>query len=354
MIATTRLTFVLALALGATAAGCSSDPSQMGGGDDDGGGGGGGGNNPKPLDPTGTYTMHSTFDLASNMPGTAGTVVNTIISATDDKADPTLWILDHLIAQLPENNAIERGVKSALEFTEPAIADYLNTKLLDIAPDFVTTMVQVGHDFGDVAKHVGLTETLQLSGSAGNYTAVHSVVGVHFKLDNQDKEVTLAMYRVPNVVVGNVAVTMDPAGQLTIAAHDVPLAYGQLLRLGLDAAIIPLIDSGSHSLNDLLVHEVNCQSVATAIVNQFGIGSVNAIAAACTAGLAAAANLVYAQIDAIDGTALKFAINGTARAVDKNNDRTIDAIQTGTWAGTLAYGSTPTPLLPATFFGERN
>ena len=41
----TKVRFVaLALALGATAGGCSSDPSMMpGGGDDDGGGGGGGG-----------------------------------------------------------------------------------------------------------------------------------------------------------------------------------------------------------------------------------------------------------------------------------------------------------------------
>ena len=349
MTATTRLFVVLALALGATT-GCSSDPSGMGEGP---GGGGGSDDHPKPLDPTGTYTMHSTFDLATNMPGTAGTVVNTIIAATDDKADPTLWILDQLIAQLPESNAIERGIKSALEFAEPAIADYLNGKLLDFAPDFVTTMVQVGHDFGDIAKHVGLTETLQLAGANGTYTATHSVVGVHFKLDNQDKDVTLATYRVPNVVVGNVAVTMDQHGQLTIAPHQVPLAYGQLLRLGLDAAIIPLIDSNSHSLNDLLAHEINCQSVAKAIVDQFGIGSVSALASACTSGLTAGANYIYSRIDAIDSTALQFSINGTARAVDKNNDRTIDAIQTGTWAGTLAYGSTPTPLLPATFFGER-
>src|ERR1041384_2537822 len=111
MTATTRLFVVLALALGATT-GCSSDPSGMGEGP---GGGGGSDDHPKPLDPTGTYTMHSTFDLATNMPGTAGTVVNTIIAATDDKADPTLWILDQLIAQLPESNAIGRGIKRSEE-----------------------------------------------------------------------------------------------------------------------------------------------------------------------------------------------------------------------------------------------
>src|SRR5262245_10862034 len=155
MTATYRLLVVLALALGATTA-CSSDPSAMGDGPR---GPGGGDDQPKPLDPTGIYTMHSTFDLATNMPGTAGNVVNSIIAATDDKSDPTLWILDQLIAQLPESNSIERGIKTALQFGEPAIADYLNGKLLDFAPDFVTTMVQVGRDFGDIAKHVGLTES---------------------------------------------------------------------------------------------------------------------------------------------------------------------------------------------------
>ena len=76
----TKVRFVaLALALGATAGGCSSDPSMMpGGGDDDGGGSdgsGGGGTTPPPpapLDATGKYTMHSTFDIATNLPGTAG------------------------------------------------------------------------------------------------------------------------------------------------------------------------------------------------------------------------------------------------------------------------------------------
>jgi hypothetical protein len=62
---------------------------------------------------------------------------------------------------------------------------------------------------------------------------------------------------------------------------------------------------------------------------------------------------VYSEISGIDGTALKFGLSGSARATDKNNDRKIDAIQTGTWAGTLSYGGTPTPLAPATFFGER-
>jgi hypothetical protein len=348
MITPTRLALVAALALTATAA-CGADPSSMGGDD------GGGGDQPPsgPLDPTGTYAVHSTFDLATNMPGTAGAVVNTIIDATDNANDPTQWVLEQLIAQLPTSNVFERGVKDALDLGKGAIADYLNDKLLGLAPDFLPKLVQVGSDFGDIAKQFGLNETLTLTRSGTDYVAVHSIVGVHYQLGNQQGDLAFANYQMSNVVVSSITVQMDPTGQLTIAAHDVPLAYGQLLRLGLDAAIIPAIDPSAHNLNDLLVHEVNCQAIASAIVSEFGIGGASTLAAACTVGLSAGANLVYSKISAIDGTALRFSINGSARAVDRNNDPQNDQIQTGTWAGTLAYGTAPTPLIPATFFGER-
>ena len=346
---TNSLALALALALGTTAAACGgTSPSDMAGGDGGGSGGGSGGGNQKPLDATGKYAVHSTFDLATNMPGTAGTVVNTIIAATDGSDDPTRWILDQLIAQLPSGT-----VKSVLTSGEGFVAGYLNDRLLAIAPDFVSTMVQVGHDFGDIAKQFGLNETLELTHAGTDYAAVHSVTGAHFKLGNQEADYTLANYNMANVVVNNVAVTMDATGQLTIAAHNIPLAYGKLMRLGLDAAIIPALDASARNLGDLLAHTVDCQAVGAAIADAIGIGSASTFAGACTLGLAAGANFVYSKIDAIDGTALQFGLSGTAKGFDKNNDRTIDTIATGTWSGTLSYGTTPAPLAPSTFFGER-
>lgn len=347
---TNSLVLALALAFGTTAAACGgTDPSDMtGGGDGSGSGGGSGGGNQKPLDATGKYAVHSTFDLATNMPGTAGTVVNTIIAATDGSDDPTRWILDQLISQLPSGT-----VKSVLTSGEGFVAGYLNDRLLAIAPDFVSTMVQVGHDFGDIAKQFGLNETLELTHTGTDYMAVHSVTGAHFKLGNQEADYTLANYNMANVVVNNVAVTMDATGQLTIAAHNVPLAYGKLMRLGLDAAIIPELDASARNLGDLLAHTVDCQAVGAAIADAIGIGSASTFAGACSLGLSAGANFVYSKIDAIDGTALQFGLSGTAKGFDKNNDRTIDTIATGTWSGTLSYGTTPAPLAPSTFFGER-
>jgi hypothetical protein len=348
MITTTRLALVAALALGTIAA-CGPGSSGMGG--DDGPGGGDDQPPTKPLDATGTYTVHSTFDLATNMPGTAGAVINTIIAATDDGDDPSRWIVDQILNQLPSST-----LKTGLKIAEDLAIGALNDELLKVAPDFVSTMVQTGQDFGALAKHVGLNETLTLAQSqaAGSYLATHSVVGLHYELGNQKGDLAFTSYRLPDIAVSSVAVTMDATGQLTIAAHDVPLTYGKLLRLGLDAAVIPMIDGSAHNLGDLLQHQVDCKAVGTAIANAIDFGSAaGTLESYCKAGLSAGASLVYAKIEAIDSTALRFSINGSARAVDRTNDRMIDQIQTGTWAGTLAYGTTPTPLIPATFFGER-
>lgn len=346
---TNRFILVLALALASGAAGCATDPSGMG--DDDGGGGGGGGGDddgpPRPLDATGRYSVRSTFDLATNMPGTAGTVVNTIIAATDEPADPTQWIVDQILAQLSEG-----PVKSALNAAKPFVVGYLNERLLQFAPDFLTTMVHVGHDFGDIARQFSLNETLELTRSGTDYVAVHTLTGAHFKLGTVERDYALVTYRLPNVVVSNVAVTMNSSGQLTIAAHKLPMPYGQLLRVGLDAAIIPLLDSTAHNLSELLTHKVNCQTVGDAIGEALGFGA-STFRTACSAGITAGANFVYTKLDAINGSALEFGLSGSAQAADNNNDRQIDAIQTGTWAGTLSYAGSPTPLIPAAFSAER-
>jgi hypothetical protein len=348
---------VLALALGSTAAGCSTaDPASMTGDDDPpmGDPGTDPGTGPKeppplaPLDVTGTYTVHSTFDLATHMPGTAGTVVNTVIQLTDTANDnPTRWLLDQILSKLPDGT-----VKSALSFAESVGVGFLNDKLLDFAPDFVVSMIQTGTDFGDLAKHFGLNETLTLTGSGTTYTGVHTVTGVHFKLGNQEGDYAFANYHLANVVVNDVAITMDPTGQLTIAAHSLPLAYGKLLRLGLDAVIIPALDSTAHNLNELFAHLIDCQKVADFITDKIIFGNA-LIKSACDLGIDAGANFVYSKIESIDSTALAFGLSGTARAQDKDNDRKIDVIQTGSWSGTMTYGATPVAMSPSAFYGER-
>src|SRR5450755_1713215 len=101
-----NLGYALILTLGTAAAGCAADPvGTPGGGSDNGSDngsdhGGGSGSN-QALDASGKYSMQSTFDIATNVPGTAGEIVNDIIDATDSPDDPTHWVLQQLVNAMP-------------------------------------------------------------------------------------------------------------------------------------------------------------------------------------------------------------------------------------------------------------
>jgi hypothetical protein len=347
-----NLSFALALALGAVAAGCAADSPNGGGG---GGGGGGSGSDdaPRPMDASGKYQMASTFDIATNAPGKVGEVVNTFIAMTDGAADPAEWLIDQIIAKTTNST-----LKNILTTAKPFVAGYLNDRLLEIAPDFVTTIVQVGNDFGQMAKNFGVNETLDVSGSGMMYTSTVTALGVHFKVDNVESDINFADHAMMPVSVANVGLTLDATGKLDIGEHKLPLSYGKVLRLGLDEMIIPSIDPTATNLQTLLTDLVDCaavgQAINDALVDQFGFGGgAGTWQTACTAGLAFGSSAVYGKIDSIDSSALEFGLVGTAKAVDSNKDSKVDTIQTGKWTGTLSYAGTPAPLSAATFSGTR-
>ena len=326
----------------------------MGGGDGSGSGSGSGSDDtPKALDATGKYMVQSQFDVEANMPGTAGEVVRAFIDATDDPDDPTRWILDQIIAQMPSGT-----FKSILQGAEGFVAGYLNDQLLSIAPNFVVTILDVGNDFGDIAKHFGIDEELDVAKMGTDYMSVVTANGVHFKVNGTDLDYAFADYQLQNVIVNNVGVQLDATAKMTIAEHKLPIAYGKVLRLGLDNAIIPLVDPNATNLGELLADNIDCSAVGQAIddalASQFGYGGGASFwTSACSDGLQFGANAIYQKIDAIDGSALEFDVTGTAKALDTNQDLKVDTIQTGKWDGTLSYAGTPAPLSTATFNGKR-
>ncbi len=303
---------------------------------------------PDNVDLTGKYQIKSNFDLATNAPGQVGDITNTFISMTDDPDDPTNFILDKII----ENTS--GTVKSILQGAKPFIAGYLNDRLLDIAPDFVSTIIAVGDDFGQVAKNFGLNETLEVAGAEGNWLAKHTVTGARFKIDNVESDYPFADYGVQPIVVEGVGLQVETSGKLTLAQHTVGLKYGSVLRIALDAAIIPSLDPTAANLGQLMQHQVDCQAVGQYIADAVGFGFVSGAAAtACNVGLQKAADAIYAKIAGLDGSALDLGLEGTAKALDTDQNGAIDKIQTGAWAGTASYAGNPAPLAGATFFGSR-
>lgn len=341
---TRNLSMSLLLALGVTAVGCAAEAPGPAGDDtqdptnppED---------QPVPTTPEGKFSVQSDFDLATNLPGTAGTVVNYFIRATDDPDDPTRFIVEQLVNALPNGS-----VKNTLNGAIPFVAGYLNDRLLEVAPDFVTTIVNVGDAFGQVAHNFGTIEVLDVTASGA---ATKTVQGLHFKVDNIDLDYNFADYGMQDIKVEGLQVSLETSGKLGISKHTVGLKYGSVLRLALDQAIIPLVDPSAQNLGDLLKNLVNCQAVGAYVYEAIGVGSASTFESACNAGLAAAGPALYAQLNNIDGSALQFELTGTARGIDKNRDGKMDDIAAGTWAGELKYAGSPAPLSTAKFFGKK-
>ena len=333
------------LALSAALGGCAANAPD--GDDYDGGGGSGGGDGEiLPMSAEGKFAMTSKFDIATNMPGTAGAVINGFIDATDSPDDPTHWILDQLVAKLPAGT-----LKNIVQGAIPFASGYLNDRLLDVAPDFVVTIRDIGNKFGQVARNFETLETLEV---AANGQASKTVNGVEFVVDNIPLQYMFKDYSMADVSVMGVAVAIDNTGKLTIGDHKVPLSYGKILRIGLDEVIIPFVDPTAQNLGDVLKHVVNCQKVGQYLYEAVNIGSASTFQSACDAGLQGGASALYGLLNKVDDSALEFNLNGIARGIDNNNDRKMDKIQTGAWTGTLAYGGTPAPLATgATFIGQR-
>lgn len=305
------------------------------------------------LDASGSYQMRSRFDLATNAPGKVGDAVRTIIDITDSPDDPSLWVLERVIEKMPSGSA-----KNFANSAKPYVAGYLNDRLLDFAPDLVSKFIAIGNDFGQIAKNFGLNEMLEVAQTSDGYVAVHTALGTHFTIDGVESDHNFADFQVANIVTSGVGVMLDQSGKLTIADHKLGLTMGKVLRVGLDGAIIPAIEPTAKNLGDVFVQNVDCVRVGIhirdALERAFGYGgSASQWQGACVSGLGAAAQFVYARIDAIDSSALEFSLVGEARGIDKNGDKKIDSIQTGAWTGNLSYAGTPAPLAGATFYGER-
>jgi hypothetical protein len=336
----------LSMLFAVSMAGCTSDAQSGGGGDGgDGGDGGGDAAQPVPTTPEGTYAMQSHFDLAANVPGTAGTITSYVIDATDSPGDPTLFIIQKLTAALPDGQ-----IKDAVASATPYVAGYLNDRLLEVAPTFVPKMLGLASAFGQVAQDFGMTEVLEVDGAG---RAVKTVKGLRFEVDGALQELAFADYGVAETRIEGLSVTLSKTGALAIGEHEVPVRYGQVMRLALDEVLIPLLDPASSNLGELFESAVNCKAVGRYVYDAIGFGSASTFEAACTAGLGAGATALYDLMRDIDSAALELTLTGEARGVDRDRDGKMDEIVTGTWRGGLRYAGTPAPLAAAKFYGSR-
>ncbi|HSN30160.1 MAG TPA: hypothetical protein VLT45_27925 [Kofleriaceae bacterium] len=324
-----------------------------------------------PIDPTGTFALRTSLHLAAPLPGPATAFLADVRAATDDPDDPSRFLVDKLISELPDGRT-----KTIAAELAPFLAAYLDARLAETSPRLLPGMHAVSNALASFSQELQPIEELRIAPDAppaertsatgdhaatfatdhaatfatdhvatvaSDHAATIAITGLRIgKLD-----VPLALGGIPEPAVA-VRVTYE-AGALTVGAHRLALPYSRLVRLALDRGIIPAVDPQANDLPTLLVDLVDCDHVGATMAEGVGVGPASVYADACVIALRAVAAEWYEHLDALDGMTIDLAIAGDARALDLDGDGRLDAIANGIWTGTLADVS----VAGSTFEGNR-
>jgi hypothetical protein len=303
------------------------------------------------LDATGSYRLESSFDLADGVPGPVGAVVNAIFDMTDDPTDPATWVIDQLLAQVNSTT-----VTNAIGSLRPGLDVALNEALLHATPGFVATIVNVGDDLGQVARRFGSVSTLTVGDDPDTgLVASHAFDAFRFSVEGQDFEYSMSELELEASRAERVKVTLRGRTRLSLARHELPVAYGHLMVFVLDHAIIPSIVPTAHNLGELLTGLIDCAQVGQLLATRIG-GPPLVYEIACKAGLTVGGALIEQQLDGVAAEAT-LGIEGDARPQSGSggNDGKIDRLDFGEWEGALTFpaGATALSRPKQTWTGER-
>jgi hypothetical protein len=304
---------------------------------------------PPEMDPQGWYRVNSTFDIATNMPGAAGSLVNGLIDATDDQDDPMSWVVDQMLDGMEDGT-----VKDILTASKPFVIGYLNDQVTSLAPGLANTLDQLGDRMAELTHNFGVNEVWQLTMTDQTYVASSTADGVRFTVAGVTNDYNFVDYDIDNVIVPGMLVTIDrQQSKLGIGEHDLPLPWGKIAHLGLDVAVIPTIDPTASSLQDLLDHQIDCAGVGQAIDDALGFGGQAFWASVCHGGMGVAADKIYDMVIPSE-TMLGMHLVGTSRYKDTDADYKIDVLEFGNWTGTMTMDATDADLAqPAAYVGSR-
>lgn len=305
---------------------------------------------PAPLDPAGAFAVTSAFSLAAPPPEAAA-AVDELLAMIDGPDDPSRYLIDLLVARLPEGQ-----IRSYAEAVAPYAAAYLRVRIDEVAPQFVDGARALGAGLSRIAHRFGARETLAIEpvGAAlGTATDVgrrwfsmsRTITGLRFELAPGAKtvDVDLASGGLADLVAvsrAELEQPLDVAGddaseRFVIEHHVLALPYAAVLRLGFDRAVIPSVVPTARDLADALVVLVDCAHLGAVVSEWIGLGSPSLYAQACELGLTSVAARIYARLDAVDAGDVSLGLRGAALAVDHDGNASMDALVGGAWTGTL-------------------
>jgi hypothetical protein len=309
---------------------------------------------PLPLDPVGRFAVTSTLSLAEPPPA-ADAVLDELLAATDGPDDPSRYLIDLMIARLPEGR-----VRTYAEAVAPYAAAYLSGRIDEVAPRFADGARALSTGLSRIAHRFGTTELLSIDASGDAlvtaadrgrrwYPLRRTITGLRFDLrggGGATVEVPFEPEGLPDLVAATRIELGWPGAadeladdRLALDSHTMALPYTALLRLGLDRAVIPSVVPGAHDLAGALVSLVDCAHLGVLVSEWIGLGSPDLYAQSCELGLTTLAARIYNRIDAIETPSVSLALAGAAIAVDIDGDGTMDTVEGGAWTGTLGDAS---------------
>ena len=288
----------------------------------------------------GTYDVVGQLDLQT-LPPPATYVLAELASATDSPDDPARYLVEHMVAAMPEGawKAIATGLAAY-------VAPYVEAEIDRIAPRFAPGIRAIAVGINAIARHITTLERLTISADG---TATRALVGL--QLANTPVDFA-AGGAADSLAIAHAAI--DSAGTLAIESHQLSFPYGEMLRLGLDRAVIPPIDLAAGDLSDALRDLVDCHQLGATFAERAAVGSATLYETACHAAMSALASEIYDRLAAIDlSSSFQLDVSGTANGIDKDGDGAMDLITNGTWVGSTNYAGTKGPLGLATFTGAK-
>jgi len=288
------------------------------------------GTHPRPLDVAGTYTLRSTYSLSSP-PAAAATMLAELSRATDGPDDPSRFLIDRVVARLPEGRT--QVIAAAVA---PYLAAYVQARIDQVAPELASGLRALGDGLDRVARRWATSEELAI-GRDGRATRL--VTG----LDFDGVAVAFEAMGAGDIETSaNIALDRD---RLTLGEHSADLPYGLVLRAGIDRVIVPRVVPGATTLDVALARLVDCARLGEVASEYVGLGSAELYAGACRVALTRLASEIYERLDV--GPA-RMTVSGVARVVDLDGDGPVDIITAGTWTGTVGNA----PLAQSTFEAE--
>lgn len=287
----------------------------------------------------GTYNITTAFDLAT-LPPPAQALLGTLTDATDTPDDPARYLVDRMVAMMPEGT-----VKIYAAGLAAYVAPYIQLKIDSVAPKFSPGIRTLVRELDQLGRQFTTAEELRISYDG---SATRTIVGLTMGSTRVDFAPATRID-----ATANMRVTVNQDGTVALDHHKLALPYGEILRLALDRAIIPSIDMNASDLSEVLRDLVNCDELGIIFADKAGVGSPQLYATACQVAMLGLASEVYARISAIDDEPFTIDVAGAALGVDWNGDKTMDEMRSGTWTGDAWYAGASGPVGRSVFVGTR-